>query len=132
MNEIDPSHCPDLKFSLVRIFLQSDSIQSKYPYSVRILENTEESTNLNMFHAVKTGILRSSHFHMLLKIGVLKNFAIFTEKYLYWSLFLITFRPEGRYFPGNVPKFLRTAFFIDHLWWLLLNINISWRYNTKL
>ena len=44
MNEIDPSHCPDLKFSLVRIFLQSDSIQSKYPYSVRILENTEEST----------------------------------------------------------------------------------------
>ena len=92
----------------------------------------KKALNLNMFHAVKTGILRSSHFHMLLKIGVLKNFAIFTEKYLYWSLFLITFRPEGRYFPGNVPKFLRTAFFIDHLWWLLLNINISWRYNTKL
>ena len=110
--------------------------RTQYRVNIRIQSEywkiQKKALNLNMFHAVKTGILRSSHFHMLLKIGVLKNFAIFTEKYLYWSLFLITFRPEGRYFPGNVPKFLRTAFFIDHLWWLLLNINISWRYNTKL
>ena len=116
----------------VQIFLQSDWIQSKDPYSVRMLENTEKTLNLGMFHAVKTGILRSSHLHMFFKTGVLKNFTIFTVKHLCWSLFLITFRPGGRYFPGNVAKFLRTTFFIEHLWSLRLNINISRRYNTKL
>ena len=40
--------------------------------------------------------VRSSRLEMFLKIGVLKNFAIFTGKYLCWSLFLIniqTWRP---------------------------------------
>ena len=32
---------------------------------------------------------RSSRSHMFFKIGVLKNFAIFKEKHLLWSLFLI-------------------------------------------
>ena len=32
---------------------------------------------------------RSSHSQMFFKIGVLKNFVIFTGKHLYWSLFLI-------------------------------------------
>ena len=34
-------------------------------------------------------IIRSSRWQMFFKIGVLKNFAIFTEKHLCWSLFLI-------------------------------------------
>ena len=32
---------------------------------------------------------RRSHSQMFFKIGVLKNFVIFTEKHLYWSLLLI-------------------------------------------
>ena len=34
---------------------------------------------------------RNSHLHMFFKIGALENFAIFTEKHLCWSLFLIKF-----------------------------------------
>ena len=42
--------------------------------------------------------IRSSHLPMFLKIGVLKKFAIFTGKYLCWSLFLVKllfFRPAN-------------------------------------
>ena len=35
---------------------------------------------------------RSSYRHMFFKIGVIKNFAIFTGKHLCWSLFLIKFQ----------------------------------------
>ena len=42
---------------------------------------------------------------MFFKINVLKNFAIFTGKYLYWSLFLIKLE----------------AYF----WWLLLNPDLG-------
>ena len=47
-----------------------------------------------------------------------------TGKHLCWSLFLIklqTFiekRLQQRCFPVNIAKFLRTAFFTEHLWWL--------------
>ena len=30
-------------------------------------------------------------------------------------------RLKHRCFPVNIAKFLRTAFFIEHLWWMLLN-----------
>ena len=33
-------------------------------------------------------ITRSSRLLIFFNIGVLKNFSIFTEKHLYWSLFL--------------------------------------------
>ena len=33
-------------------------------------------------------------------------------------------RLQHRCFPVNIAKFLRTAFFIAHLWWLLLNLKI--------
>ena len=36
-------------------------------------------------------IYRSSRLQLFFKIGALKNFAIFTGKHLYWSLFLIKF-----------------------------------------
>ena len=52
------------------------------------------------------------------EIGVLKNFGIFRGKHLCWSVFLI--KLQACNFPVNITKFLRTAFFIKHLWWLLL------------
>ena len=39
-------------------------------------------------------IFRSDRSHMLFKTGVLKNFTIFTGKYLCWSLFLMKFNKE--------------------------------------
>ena len=66
------------------------------------------------------------------KIGVLKNFAIFTGKHLCWSLFLIKY-PAFRAttllkedfntcFSANIAKFLRIMFYIERLRWLLLNV----------
>ena len=51
-------------------------------------------------------ITRSSCPEVFCKKGVLKNF--------------IKFRGKHRCFPVNFVKFLRTSFFIEHLWWLLL------------
>ena len=53
---------------------------------------------------------------MFSKIGVLKNFAIFTRKHLCWKR-----RLQHRCFSVNIAKFLRTVFFKEHVWWLLLN-----------
>ena len=55
---------------------------------------------------------------MFFEIGVFKNLAIFRGKHLCWSLFLIKLQAYN--FPVNIAKFLRTAFFIKHLRWLLL------------
>ena len=55
------------------------------------------------------------------KRSVLKIFAIFTGKHLSWSLFIIklqALRPEGL----NFDKFLKTLFFSEHLWRMLLNM----------
>ena len=76
---------------------------------------------------------------MFFKIEVLKHFTIFTGKDLCWSLFLIKFqafrrgsllkkdsshfikrRLQHRCFSVKIAKFLRTAFFIEHLLSLLL------------
>ena len=76
-------------------------------------------------------ILRSSCLQMFFKIGVLKNFAIFTGEYLFWSLFLIklqlAIRPATLLkTDSNTDVFLwilrnfTTPFFIKHFWWLLL------------
>ena len=71
--------------------------------------------------------LRSSRSQMFFKIGPVINFAIFKGNHMCWSLFLIKLqatllkkRLQNRYVPGNIAKFLRTAFLTDHLWWLLL------------
>ena len=49
------------------------------------------------------------HGRCSIKIAALKNFAIFTGKHLYWSLFLIELQEETptQVFPVNVAKFLR-------------------------
>ena len=63
--------------------------------------------------------------------GVLKNFTKFTGKHLCQSVFfnketllktLLKKRLWHRCFPVDFEKFLRTPFFIEHLWWLVLGI----------
>ena len=51
-------------------------------------------------------IYRNSCSHMFFKIGVLENFANFTEKHLCWSLFLIELQ-VGR----STPPYLRGVIF---------------------
>ena len=51
-----------------------------------------------------------------------RHFVKFTGKHLCQSLFLKK-RLWHRCFPVNFVKFLRTPFFIEHLWWLLLERN---------
>ena len=60
--------------------------------------------------------LRSSLPELFYKKGVLRKFAKFLGKQLCQSLFFN--KVAG--LPVNFVKFLRTAFFIEHLWWLLL------------
>ena len=75
-------------------------------------------------------LLRSSRWQMFFNIDVLKTFAIFTGKHLCWSLFFLCWclqvcnfikkRLKHQCFSVNTAKYLRTAFLIEHLWWLLL------------
>ena len=75
--------------------------------------------------------VRSNRPEVFCKKDVLKNFIKFTGKHLCQSLFfneVAGLRPATslkkrlwhRCFPFNFAKFLRTSFFIEHLWWLLL------------
>ena len=79
---------------------------------------------------------RNSRPQMFLKIVVLKNLAIFKGKHLCWSLFfnkvagltpatLLKKRLQHRCFLGNIEQFLRTAFYIVQLLWLLLKAGSS-------
>ena len=77
-------------------------------------------------------------FTDVFKIGVLKIFVIFTGKHWCWSLFLVKLQAWGlqqRYFLVNITKFLRTAFFIEHLRWLLLiysnQLKIFWEISAS-
>ena len=77
--------------------------------------------------------LTSSRPEVFCKKGVLRNFTKFTGKHLCQSLFfnkvaglrpatLLKKRLWHMCFPVNVVKFLRTPFYTEHLWWLLLKI----------
>ena len=51
------------------------------------------------------------------------------------SATLLRKRPWHRCFPVNFVKFLRTPFFIEHLWWLLLYhdlTNFWWLFDVKI
>ena len=65
---------------------------------------------------------------MFFKIGVLKKFANFTEKHLCWTCKLacnfIKKRLQHRYFPVKYVNFFRTAFFTEHLRWLLIMFSV--------
>ena len=60
--------------------------------------------------------LRSSRLEVFCKIDVLRKFTKFLGKHLCQSLFF----NKGAALPMNFVKFLRTYFFIEDLWWLLL------------
>ena len=63
------------------------------------------------------------------KKGVLKDFTKFTGKHLFQSL---KKRLWYSCFPVNFVKFLRTHFFIEHLWWLLLQVlKIFWKHSRQ-
>ena len=74
--------------------------------------------------------VKSSHSQLFFKIGILKNFAIFTGKQLCLCLFLIKLQPwsynfikkrlQYRCFPVNIAKFLRTFFFTAYQQWTLV------------
>ena len=76
-------------------------------------------------------IFRSCRSQIFFKIGVLKNIANFTEKYVLESLFnknaglttrnFIKKRLQHRHFPVKLAKCLRTLLFTEHLQWLSLN-----------
>ena len=52
---------------------------------------------------------KNSRSQMFFEIGALENVAIFTEKHLCWSLFLIKLQAE-KHFPVNIANFLGIAF----------------------
>ena len=76
---------------------------------------------------------RSSRLEVFCKKGVVRNFAKVTGKHLCQSLLfdideglrpatLLKRRLWHRCFSENFVEFLRTLFFIEHLWWLLIEI----------
>ena len=75
---------------------------------------------------------RKSRSLMLFKKGVLKNFTIFTGKHLCCCFFIINLQflfnketPTQVFSCEYCHKVLRTAFFIEHLRWLPLNLRVS-------
>ena len=76
-------------------------------------------TFLNAFHRIQK-LLKSEY-----KIGVLKNFSKFTEKYLCWSLFLISCRSQACNF---IEKDYITSTFL----WILWNFQNHLFYRTPL
>ena len=71
----------------------------------------------------------ASRSRMFFRIAVIKNFKNFTGKHRCWGLKAcnsIKKRVQHRCFSLNIVKVLRTAFFIELLWWLLLHPSLSW------
>ena len=82
---------------------------------------------------IKCSNSRSNRPVVFCRKDVLRNFAKLTGKRLCQSLFFnkaASLRPAPslkkrlwhRCFPENFAKFLRTPFFIEHLWWLFLKV----------
>ena len=85
---------------------------------------------------------RSSRPEVFCKKDVLRNFAKFTGKYLRQSLFFNKVQAQPYNFikketksraldynfikKENFVKFLRTPFFIEHLWWMFLERILVW------
>ena len=102
----------------------------KLPYTEVILypevksQTSLSSLQVSCKHAVSDKI-RSSHPEAFCKKGVQSNFAKFKVKHMCQSLLfnkVAGLRLWHRCFPANFVKFLRPPFFIEHLWWLLLQI----------
>ena len=105
-------------------------------FRIKFLDETVYRINSEQIFAFRklrgVEINRSSRPEVFCKKGVLRNFTKFTGKHLCQSLFfnkvaglkpatLLKKRLWHRCFPVNFVKFLRTPFFTEHLWWLLLD-----------
>ena len=97
-------------------------------------ESSPDSCNMVLSSSLPT--YRSSRPEVFYKKGVLRNFAKFTRKHLCHSLFfnkvaglrpatLLKKRLWHSCFPVNFAKFLRTPFFLEHFWWLLLHMGAT-------
>ena len=86
-----------------------------------------------MGHGNSVSQFRSSRPEVFCKKGVLRNFTNITGKHLCQSLFfnkvsglrpdtLLKKRLWHRCFSVNFGKFLRTPFYIEHPWWLFLQV----------
>ena len=76
----------------------------------------ELNSNLSLLSLLKSQVWEAVVRRCSMKKGVLRNFAKFTGKHLRQSFFLIKLQAP--------PKFLRTPFFTEHLWWLLLRFRV--------
>ena len=116
MNEIFPClacYCQELKF-FVR---KSRQIQTLALWKEAVKMKLEQfflKWYLRSFWSVLF-CDKSSRSQMFFKVGVLKNYAIFTGKDRCWKKKL-----QRRCFRVNITKILRTAFFIEHIRCLLL------------
>ena len=75
---------------------------------------------------VPVGKRSNSRSPKFCKLDALKNLAIFTGKHLGWRFFLINFikkRHQHRCFSVNVTKCLSTAFYIEHIPFIILFTN---------
>ena len=109
----------------------------KTPYARSVYVHVSKRFLLYQARAhLKVWIWRSSRQEVFCKKGVLENFAKFTGKHLCQGLFfnkvaglrpatLFKKRLWHRCFPVNFAKILGTPFFIEHLQWLLLNMETS-------
>ena len=90
----------------------------------------------NDIFLLKVNWIRSSCAEVFCNKVVLRNFTKFTGKHLCQSLFFnkvaglgpATLLKKGlwhRYFLVNFVKLLRTPFYVEHLWWLLLLNDVS-------
>ena len=103
------SHCHSLSLVVPLVVVTRCTTRlsfSKRSFSViRFRKQTHERFKVMKLNAR----IRSSHQRCSIKKGVLKNFTIFTGKYLSCSLFFIKFASlQYRCFPVNFTKFLRT------------------------
>ena len=93
------------------------------------IDNIYKYSN-NFFYFFFCNFIRSRP-NVFCKKGFLRNFTKYTGKHLCQSLFLnkvtaltpatlLKKRLWHRYFPADFVKFLRTPFYREHVWWLLL------------
>ena len=103
-----------------RHFVYSDEIQVNH-------------VQISPFWTTRKSVCRSSCSEVFCEKGVLKNFTEFTENTSARVSFFnkvaglrsaksLKKRLWQMCFPVNFVKFLRTPFYKEHLWWLLLNI----------
>ena len=100
---------------ITQIFVEGESTTSIFTDFYQFIEsalfNRESDVWNNKINGRQSKLPRHLFRDVLWKKDVLKNLAVFTEKHLCLSLFLIklqAFRIQHRSFPVNIAKVLRT------------------------